>query len=92
MTDRTLLNRAQVARRLGITVERFYHKTAELAADGFPAPAHGRGVGARWDPVAIDRWLDRKIPKDRGDQVQGAAPDDDYFAALLDRNAERLTH
>lgn len=36
MSDRTLLNRAQVAIRLGITVECFYRKRRDLEAQGFP--------------------------------------------------------
>lgn len=62
MLDRILLDRPAVARKLGLTVERFYIKYAELRADGFPLPALGSGRGARWDPRAIDAWLDAKIP------------------------------
>jgi len=62
MADRTLLDRAAVARRLGISVERLYRQRRALEADGFPAPAFGRMSGERWDPAAIDRWLDAKLP------------------------------
>ena len=61
MADRTLLDRAGVARRLGISVESLYRKLPELYAQGFPKQALGRMSGARWDPAAIDRWLDAKI-------------------------------
>lgn len=31
-------------------------------AEGFPPPVLGRGRGARWDPAAIDAWLDSRMP------------------------------
>lgn len=87
MADRTLLNRPAVARRLGISVERFYRNRRELEAAGFPKPAFGRMSGERWDPLAIDRWLDAKM---RSTSPAAPAPaksgqdQDDEWAAKLD--------
>lgn len=64
MTDRTLLDRAGLARRLNISVEKLYQKLPSLiATGGFPPPVWGNMRGARWDPVAIDLWLDAKLPR-----------------------------
>jgi len=88
MTDRTLLDRSAVARKLGITVEKFYRQRPDLEAEGFPAPAIGRMSGARWDPVAIDRWLDRKLSTP-APAASGAGKVEDW-GAELDRNAAAL--
>lgn len=58
---RRLIDRAGVALMLGITVEKFYRRYAELRANPanpFPGPALGNQSGARWDPLAIERWID----------------------------------
>jgi len=89
MTDRTLLDRAGVARKLGMTVETLYRRLAELEADGFPKPVHGRMSGARWDPVAIDRWLDRKLPPELADTANAVRGEPDWDA-LLDGKAEQI--
>lgn len=88
MSDRTLLDRAAVARRLGISVEVFYRNQRTLFADGFPQPALGRMSGARWDPVAIDRWLDSKIASPAA--ATPADDDLDRWGAALDASADRL--
>jgi predicted DNA-binding transcriptional regulator AlpA len=63
MSDRDLIDRAALARKLGIEVETLYRDLPRMiATKRFPAPAWGNGRGARWDPVAIDRWLDAKLP------------------------------
>lgn len=97
MTDRTLLNRAQVARRLGLSIEQLYRNLKSLEADGFPKAALGTMSGARWDPAAIDTWLDRKIQTVV--RIEGTPPkfqidptDDEQWAALLDGNADQLAH
>jgi predicted DNA-binding transcriptional regulator AlpA len=63
--DRTLINRAAVARRLGHSLEWLYKNMRELLAQGFPMPVVGNLRAARWDPVAIDRWLDRRMARKR---------------------------
>lgn len=84
---RRLLSRAELASRLGHRVDWLNRHYPELALDGFPAPALGSRAGARWDPAAVDAWLDRKLPA-----PPAPAPD----AALaqigdeLDRASERL--
>jgi predicted DNA-binding transcriptional regulator AlpA len=91
MTDRTLLDRAQVAKRLGLTVETFYRNSATLRADGFPEPTLGRLSGARWDPAAIDAWLDHKIQTVvRTDPADTAEAE--RWAARLDDNVDHLFH
>lgn len=85
--DRTLLDRAGVARKLGITVEKFYRNRPELEADGFPRPVLGNMSGARWDPAAIDRWLDSKIAQGAPAIAAGGTVD---IADDLDRNAAAI--
>ena len=58
---RDLLKTAEVADRLGHHVEWFYKNRRRLEQDyGFPPPV--RGMRHRWDPAAIDAWLDRQFP------------------------------
>lgn len=60
---RSLLSRAEVAERLSISPDAFRRRYVDLRADGFPAAVFGEATaGARWDPAAIDRWLDLKLP------------------------------
>lgn len=59
--DLQLIDRPSVARKLGMTVEKFYRRYAELRAlaiNPFPGPVLGNQSGARWDPRAIDRWIE----------------------------------
>ncbi|HSV29618.1 MAG TPA: hypothetical protein VLL76_08660 [Candidatus Omnitrophota bacterium] len=61
MHDRQLIDRAAVARMLGMTVEKFYKRYADLHAhktNPFPGPVLGSMSGSRWDPLAITRWID----------------------------------
>lgn len=88
--DRTLLDRQAVARRLNISVEVLYRRVAQLYADGFPRPALGQMSGARWDPVAIDRWLDRKMAADGLADAGNDNDEEARFAALLDARAAEL--
>lgn len=61
MTDRTLLAIAQVALRLNVSAENFNRRRRELIErHGFPPPLPG--LALRWDPLAIDLWLDKHIP------------------------------
>lgn len=59
-TGRTLLTTAQAAAKLGHTVEWLYRHRKALEAKGFPPPIDA--LGHRYDPVAIDLWLDRQLP------------------------------
>ena len=53
-----LMTAAEVAACLRISLGRFYLRRAQLGRDhGFPAPVPG--IGLRWRPEAITRWLDR---------------------------------
>ena len=94
----TLIDRAGVARMLGITVEVFYRRYRDLlavSANPFPGPVMGRMSGSRWDPAAIAKWIAAG-----GEFADAAAPaampappafaDNDAYADLLDRRAARL--
>lgn len=68
---RDLLTAAQVARKLGRSLSWFQRNRATLeATKSFPRPVDG--CGHRWDPAAIDAWLNRQLPSQRTE----AAPDD----------------
>jgi predicted DNA-binding transcriptional regulator AlpA len=61
MSARTLLSCAEVAARLNMSLDWFYRNHARLSATrGFPTSVLG-GRDARWDPIAIDRWLDAQM-------------------------------
>lgn len=82
-----LLDRAGVARRLSVSMDWIYRNIDRL--DGFPPPVFGRGRGARWDPLAIDKWLALR----RGDiapAAPAAAADDLDVTAELRRRALAL--
>lgn len=58
---RALIKTAAVADRLNVPVDWFYkHRRRLEAHHGFPRPV--AGMRHRWDPAAIDGWLDRQIP------------------------------
>lgn len=67
MSGRVLLTSAQVALRLSRSLGWFRSNRDRLEARGFPRPIDGCGM--RWDPVAIDAWLDRQ----RGQAADPAA-------------------
>lgn len=94
MLDRILLDRAGVARKLGISVEQAYrHLPGMIAAQGFPRPVWGNARGARWDPVAIDRWLDSRLTpaaNSNAPATEAAAANPDAVDALLDSRAAKL--
>lgn len=70
-SDRTLLTRAEVAARLGHSLVWFYRNEKRIQKqERFPAPALGTLAAARWDPAAIDYWLDCKIRRTQ----EGAHP------------------
>lgn len=83
---RDLLTRDQVARKLAKTGCWFQrHRKALEAGDGFPPAVLGRGRGARWDPAAIDAWLDQRMPKAlRGPQLE-VTIEPDWEAKLIER-------
>jgi predicted DNA-binding transcriptional regulator AlpA len=53
---RQLLTSAQVGRALGHSATWFLRRRADLEATGFPRPVDQCGM--RWDPAAIEDWLD----------------------------------
>jgi predicted DNA-binding transcriptional regulator AlpA len=74
---RHLLTAPQVAAALGYRHAWFLRHRARLEADhGFPAPVDGCGM--RWDPAAIEDWLDARRQATR--QVAGAAAEDILIA------------
>lgn len=69
---RALIKTAAVADRLNVPVDWFYkHRRRLEAHHGFPRPV--AGMRHRWDPAAIDGWLDRQIPPTA--VAAGRAPD-----------------
>ncbi len=94
MTDRTLIDRPAVAARLGHSVEWLYKHMPDMLAAGFPMPVIGNQRSARWDPRAIDRWLDARMPP----QISGPSTlpqivmpaDLARESAELDRRSEEL--
>lgn len=79
---RQLLTAPQVARALGYRHAWFLRHRARLEAEhGFPGPVDGCGL--RWDPAAIEDWLDARRQATR--QVAGAAAED-----ILITRARRL--
>lgn len=75
---RTLLTAAQVALLLGRKAGWFLAHRAALEARGFPGPVDGCGL--RWDPRAIEAWLDARLPR-------AATADGQAEATLLARAA-----
>lgn len=76
---RDLLDSAGVAAKLNLSVESFRSTRERLYAQGFPPPVFGnsRYGHGRWDPAAIDRWLDTRMPKHlRYDEKVNAKPFD----------------
>ena len=68
MPERILLTSAQVAARLGHKASWFLRRRPSLEADhGFPRPVDGCGM--RWDPAAIERWLDARLPAGAADDL-----------------------
>jgi len=70
---RALLNTRQVAARLGRTLNWFYRNKKRLENEHeFPHPVGG--CGGRWDPAAIDAWLDRQMPARLREPVDPSVP------------------
>lgn len=83
--DRTLLDPAQVAKRLNVSAEVFNRRRRELIErHGFPPPLPG--LLCRWDPLAIDRWLDAHIPA----PLRVPPPEDEALAAQRQELERRL--
>ena len=82
---RPLIRTAQVAAILDMTVERFYRVRPWLEDRyGFPPPVLPR----RWDPVAIEAWIDaRNARKTADDSDPAEHEEDDSEAAMAARAA-----
>ena len=68
--DRQLLDLDALRAKLRVSTAWWAKFHDQLYTLGFPPPVEG--LGYRWDPVAVDAWLDRKMPahlRDRGDEV-----------------------
>lgn len=58
--SRGLLTAPMVAKALGRSLSWFAKRRIELETEhGFPPPV--RGCGTRWDPRALDAWLDQQL-------------------------------
>ena len=87
MVDRTLITAAVVAAKLGRPAVWFYRNRKMLESErGFPTKVSG--CGNRWDPAAIDRWLDSQMPDDlRSKDEKRNDEADDMDARLARRGA-----
>lgn len=80
---RELLTAPEVARKLKRSAGWFYRNRARLEeVHGFPPSI--LGLGARWDSLAIDRWLDQQMPQ--------APAEPDHAAILIRRAHAALAH
>lgn len=87
-TSRTLLKQREVADRLRMNYDEFSRHKAGLIADhGFPPPA--AGCGNRWDPEAIDAWLDRQIA---ATVTHGGDQPVEIHADILDARARAIAN
>lgn len=77
---RSLLDQRQVAELLHLSQRRFADTYETLRKDGFPESVFGVARGRRWDPKAIERWLDAKIAPVVG-------PGDTTMTIQIDPNA-----
>lgn len=79
MTARELLNIDGVCAKLSVSKDWFFrHNKSLVELKGFPGPVPGfeAGSGRRWDPAAIDAWLDLQMaPALREAHVARAAAD-----------------
>ncbi|MBF0375236.1 MAG: hypothetical protein HQL39_17700 [Alphaproteobacteria bacterium] len=86
-----LIDRAAVARLLGIRLEKLYRCINRLRrnpANPFPSPVLGRGAGARWNPGDIQRWIE--AGGEHGAAIHLGGPERDHWADLLDDRARHL--
>ena len=68
---RQLLTAPQVAARLARSHAWFLRRRGALEETGFPRPVDGCGM--RWDPAAIDDWLDAQRPRRAGPEETAEA-------------------
>ncbi|HVB81211.1 MAG TPA: hypothetical protein VNE82_14830 [Candidatus Binataceae bacterium] len=83
--DYALLNIAGVAQRLGRSRAWFYQHRSELEAVGFPRSIP---VVRRWDPAAIDRWLEQQDKNSRAATKHDARSRLDAAFGHADRRSE----
>jgi hypothetical protein len=60
MPDRTLLDNDQVADRMHVTYDWWMRNKKRLIGEEH-FPPEVKGIPQRWDPRAIDRWLDAQM-------------------------------
>jgi hypothetical protein len=81
---RVLLSAAQLAAKLNQSLDWWYHNRPALEAAGFPTTVPG--MGKRWDPVAVDAWLDLQVPGHlRAALPVAEKPEPDLAAELAER-------
>lgn len=86
MAERDLISAAEVAAKLGHAIDWFYRRRDRLERD-LDFPPCVAGCGKRWDPEAIDRWLDAQMPA--GLRSEGIRADDPW-PRRLDARASAL--
>jgi hypothetical protein len=87
-----LICRAELSRRLGVSIEKLYRELGnwmEAPINPFPKPILGRGRGERWNPLAVDRWIENG--GSNATLGAGNAPNQETnWAAKLDANAAQI--
>lgn len=91
--ERMLLNAPEVALKLKHSLTWFARNRERLETEhGFPRPIDG--VGRRWDPVAIDRWLDLQLPEHLRAPTGPAElerAEQEYWDQILHERAEAIS-
>ncbi|MBF0391207.1 MAG: hypothetical protein HQL38_00870 [Alphaproteobacteria bacterium] len=86
-----LIDRAAVARLLGIRLKKLYRCIGRLRrnpANPFPPPVLGRGAGARWNPRDVQRWIE--AGGEFAEALELGCAERDDWAERLDDRARRL--
>lgn len=88
---RRLLSAAGVAEKLGYSQGWFSGHRAALEKCGFPPPALEKDEfgSDRWDELAIDRWLDGRMPSTLRELTGGLEPSRIDHAAITERLTRR---
>ncbi|WP_022729748.1 helix-turn-helix transcriptional regulator [Fodinicurvata sediminis] len=86
MTLRRLLTTPEVCRLLNVTPDWFYRNRLRLQREqGFPTPLPGLGRDMRWDPRALEDWLDRVSGRTQGPTTVEVQSEPDWEAELENR-------
>jgi predicted DNA-binding transcriptional regulator AlpA len=83
-----LIRTPDVAAKLGLSVEVFYRRRAQLAQAGFPPPC--APFRNRWSEAVVDAWINRaSAPAATADREPDRAPPDNDITAWSKTLSER---